>query len=135
MLIRLFILFLIFGFVLNGQEKEDPAKYKIGAVAGPSYIMNQTEIPVLPGNFNCGIYKNGEEISYFGGLNFSAGFFDGLLWADLRLNYEKRPLYLTVETSDFEVYASETDSYVPVVLNNEFNSDLEYIIQIGRAHV
>jgi outer membrane protein OmpA-like peptidoglycan-associated protein len=126
-----FILFIILFFfsIENFYAQSDSLTgFRIGIFGGGNYVTNSSEIPVLPNNFNCGIYENGESQAYHGGLNISYELYKSYVLLDGRFIYDGRPAYLSVQTSDFEVYESQSDSYKPLVLDNKFDATLDYLI-------
>lgn len=129
---RLHIVILTFLFcfsLLFGDLKKDSLlNYRIGIIGGANLVSNKSEIPVIPDNKLCGLYKRGKNNSFWGGLVFSYNAYNKYIWIDSRLYFDSRPAYLTSNSNNYEVYDEISDSYQILEFKNEFSSELDYLI-------
>lgn len=114
------------------QDDSDVNFAKLGIIGGGSYLWNETNLPLYDNFSQCGTYSNGQEMTFFAGLNFSYPLYTDFLMSDLRIFYENRPIYLEATTDNLEVYDSKSGEYKRLVRLHEYDGDLQYIaIDLG----
>ncbi len=113
----------------------EDSPHSAGVIFGPTFIMNSTSIPIIPGADDCGTFHDGTAISYFGGLFYSYELMPDLLSINAQLFYEYRSADLSATTSGYEVFSSATNSYVPLIRKHSYSGSLEYIsMDIGAKY-
>ncbi|MCK5741300.1 MAG: hypothetical protein KAH48_03710, partial [Chlorobi bacterium] len=137
--IILLFLLLIVALPLYSQSEQkdsvaDDLPYIIGIYGGGVYIWNQTELPVLPCEGDCGNYRDGSDLSYYTGIRVGYEIIKDFIFSDFRIYYESRPLALSAQTSPYEVLDPATNLYVPLVREHTIEGDLQYIsLDVGIA--
>ncbi len=133
-LLRSILTILIIVFTLNSFSAisetlnySDTSDYRIGINVSGLYSFNKSDIPTLWNASDCGKYNEGSSIAFSGGANLSFTILKNILWADLRLNYRYLPVNLTISLSDYFVYNPKTNTYVPLVINHELVSSINYL--------
>ncbi|GAB1370634.1 hypothetical protein MASR1M45_06950 [Candidatus Kapaibacterium sp.] len=130
-MIKFIILNIIFFFAITFVVKPDdghPKKHYFGFLFGPSYVLNNTNIPIYYSSDECGNYNNGSEVSYHLGLFYSYQKPIPNIDFDIRFIFDKRPVTLYEETSGFEVFNPASNSYQPLVMGHDYSGNLEYVI-------
>jgi outer membrane protein OmpA-like peptidoglycan-associated protein len=121
------IMVILFLFIETGLLlSEDVKDYRVGLSAGLNIISHESNIPIIWGENECGLYDKGNSLGYQGAVVFTYSLTD-FLKADIRLVYRSVPITLTSTTSDFEVYNPQTLNYSALYIEHEFNSKLNYL--------
>jgi len=123
---KIILILLIICYHLSANDSIKP--YSIGIFGGINYNIHQTNIPVYRNNPVCGIYESGENSSFNFGLKGEYIFYKNLLSIELKFNYQNLPAYFELTTADFKVYNPTMKIYEPLIIKNEFNADLTYLL-------
>jgi outer membrane protein OmpA-like peptidoglycan-associated protein len=137
-IINIFLLLIVALPLYSQSEQKDsvPADlpYIIGIYGGGVYIWNQTELPVLPCEGDCGNYRDGSDLSYYAGIRIGYEIIKDFIFSDFRIYYESRPLALSAQTSPYEVLDPASNQYVPLVREHTIEGDLQYMsLDLGVA--
>lgn len=123
---KFFLLILIINCHLFANENVKP--YSIGIFGGINYNVHQTNIPIYKNIPACGTYESGHNSSLSFGLKGEYIFYKNLLSVELKFNYQNLPAYFQLTTADFKVYNPTIKIYEPLIIKNEFNADLTYLL-------
>ena len=100
----------------------------IGVKGGYLYLWNTSSIPVIAGSGDCGQFSNGTASGFFGGLTGEYAIIGDLLELSGSVFYAHRPAQLVVQSQDnFEVLDPRTDTYVSLLREHVFTSNLGYV--------
>lgn len=101
----------------------------IGIKGGYQVVLNSSSIPVLYGSADCGQFSNGTSNGFFGGITAEYSLFGDALELSGAILYSFRPARLTAKTQDgFEILDPNTSTYVPMVREHVFTSNLGYVV-------
>lgn len=123
---KFFLLILIINCHLFANENVKP--YSIGIFGGINYNVHQTNIPIYRNMPACGTFESGHNSSLNFGLKGEYIFYKNLLSVELKFNYQNLPAYFQLTTADFKVYNPTIKIYEPLIIKNEFNADLTYLL-------
>lgn len=123
---KFFLLILIINCHLFANENVNP--YSIGIFGGINYNFHQTNIPIYRNMPACGTYESGHNSSLNFGLKGEYIFYKNLLSVELKFNYQILPAYFQLTTANFKVYNPTIKIYEPLIIKNEFNADLTYLL-------
>lgn len=115
-------------FISQSDAQWLSAKYfKLGATASVNVINNTTNIPIFYNSNQCGHFSNGTATGFSIGLIGLYPIYGESLFLDIRAYYERRPLNLTTERVDFEVFNTLTNAYEPLKIKYDYDAHLDYL--------
>lgn len=122
------IIFTLLLLCYNLSANDNIKPYSIGIFGGINYNIHQTNIPIYRNSPACGTYESGQNSSLNFGLKGEYVFYKNLLSVELKFNYQNLPAYFELTTADFKVYNPTMKIYEPLIIKNEFNADLTYLL-------